>query len=299
MSAIDSRGETELDLPGLDRKPIRWRTLFNVLMAGLAALCLVVTLVPLILVLAFVLVQGAQHLSLDLITQLPPPPGYSQGGLANAILGTVIVVGVGTSLSLPVGLLAAIYLSEFSHGNRLSRWIRFAANVLNGVPSIIAGVLAYGLLVRTGLTGYSALAGGTALALLMVPTIVRTTDEALQLVPEDLRWAALGAGASHFQIVFRVVLPASASAIATGVTLAIARAAGETAPLIFTALFSPFWPESLFEPIATLSVLVYNFAIIPFEPQQDLAWSGALILVLLVLLANISARIITSSKRFF
>lgn len=198
-----------MDLQVLDKRPTRWRTLFNGLMGGLSALCLAVTLLPLIRVLAFVLINGVQRLNWELLTQLPPPPGFSQGGLANALLGTLLVVGIATVLALPIGLLAAVYQSEFSQGNRLSRWIRFAANVLNRVPSIIAGVLTYGLLVRSGLTGYSALAGGVALALLTVPTIVRTTDEALHLTPADLRWAALGAGASQFQLVFRVVFARS------------------------------------------------------------------------------------------
>jgi phosphate transport system permease protein len=267
-------------------------------MTGLAGLCVVLTLIPLGLLLGYVLIQGLQRLNLQLLTALPPAPGFSGGGIANAILGTVMVCGIATAISLPLGLLAAVYLSEFSHNNRLARWVRFATNVLSGVPSIITGVFVYGLLVQTGLTGFSAVAGGSALALIMLPTIIRTADDALQLVPDDLRWASIGAGASNYETIFGVVLPASASALATGVTLAIARAAGETAPLIFTALFSPFWPESLFEPVATLSVLVYNFAIVPFKAQQELAWAGSLVLMLLVLLTNIFARWVTRPQRF-
>jgi phosphate transport system permease protein len=287
-----------LDLAGLDRNPLRWRSVLNSLLTGLVGLCVVLTLIPLALVLGFILVQGFQRLNLALLTELPPPPGFSDGGIANAMVGTVLVCAIATALALPLGVLAAIYLAEFSHNNRLARWVRFAANVLSGVPSIIAGVFVYGLLVQTGLTGFSAVAGGVALALLMLPTIIRTTDDALQLVPDDLRWASLGAGASDYETVFRVVLPASASAIATGVSLAIARAAGETAPLIFTALFSPFWPESLYEPIATLSVLVYNFAIVPFKAQQELAWAASLVLMMLVLLTNIISRWVTRAQKF-
>ena len=267
-------------------------------MTAIAASCLGITLIPLLWLLLFVLVRGLGQVNLALLTQLPPAPGLTGGGLANALIGTLMVVAVALAISLPFGILAAVYLSEFSNGNRLARRARFATNVLNGVPSIIAGVFVYGVLVRTGITGYSALAGGVALSILMLPTIIRTADEALQLVPQDLRWAALGAGASRYQTVLRVVLPAAAPAILTGVTLAIARATGETAPLIFTALFSPFWPETFREPIATLSVLVYNFATVPFAPQQDLAWAGALILILLVLSTTVLARLFIRRQRY-
>jgi phosphate transport system permease protein len=262
----------------------------------LAALCLILTLTPLVLILIYVLIKGLGQLNLALLTQLPPPPGYREGGLANALLGTLIVVGLASAMALPMGIFAAVYLSEFSRSQGLSRWIRFATNILSGVPSIIIGVFVYGILVRTQFTGFSAVAGGVALAILMLPTVIRTTDEGLQLVPQDLRWASLGSGASDSQTVFRVVLPAAAPAIATGSTLAIARAAGETAPLIFTALFSLYWPERLFEPIATLSVLIYNFATMPFQPQQELAWAGALILVILVLISSILARWLTRRR---
>jgi phosphate transport system permease protein len=288
----------EPDLTRLDKTLWTWSNLLNGLMTGLAGLCVALTLTPLGLLLGFVLVRGFERLNWQLLTALPPPPGFSEGGIANAIIGTVLVCAIATALSLPLGVLAAVYLSEFSRNNRLARWVRFATNVLSGVPSIIAGVFIYGLLVLTGLTGFSAVAGGVALAVLMLPTITRTADDALQRVPDDLRWASLGAGASDYQTVFRVVLPASAAAIATGATLAIARAAGETAPLIFTALFSPFWPESLFEPIATLSVLVYNFAIVPFKAQQALAWAGALVLMLLVVVTNLIAHQVTRAQKY-
>ena len=276
------------------------RTLFGYFMTTVSAFCLLITLVPLAAVLYFVLVQGFSRLNIDLFTQLPPPPGLEQGGLANAIIGTLIVVGIATALSVPIGILTAVYLSEFSSGNKLATFIRFATNVLSGVPSIIAGIFAYGLLVSTQIVGFSSIAGGVALAVLMLPTIIRTTDEALKIVPQEIRWAALGVGAYNYQTVLKIVLPAALPGIITGVTLGIARAAGETAPLIFTALYSNFWPtlskEGLLEPIATLSVLVYNFAILPFKPQQELAWAGSLILVILVLGTSIIARLATRRK---
>ncbi|NEQ52597.1 MAG: phosphate ABC transporter permease PstA [Leptolyngbya sp. SIO3F4] len=265
-------------------------------MTTLVMACIAAALIPLFAVLTYVLQQGMSRLDLALLTQLPSPPGSEGGGLANAILGTLMVVGVATLIAVPLGIAAAIYLAEFSQGKQLGRWIRFMTNMLSGVPSIIAGVFAYGLLVRTGLTGYSAIAGGVALAVLMLPTIILATYEALQLVPQEIRWAAFGIGASHSQTILWMVLPAATPTIVTGVMLAIARAAGETAPLIFTALNSSFWPNGFLEPIATLSVVVFNFSTYPFAPQQALAWAGSLILVLLVLIASIAARMATQRQ---
>ena len=238
----------------LKKKPGSRRALFSSFWTGIASLCMIITLIPLFAVLIYVTIQGFQRINFNLFTQLPPPPGLSEGGIANAIIGTLVTVAIGTIISVPFGVLAAVYLSEFSGGNQIARWVRFATNVLSGVPSIIAGVFAYGLLVSTNIVGFSAIAGGVALSVLMLPTIIRTTDEALQIVPQEVRWAAFGIGAYNYQTVLKIVLPAAVPSILTGVTLAIARAAGETAPLIFTALYSNFWPspppQGLLEPIA-------------------------------------------------
>jgi len=275
------------------------RNLFNTIMTGIAGLCIVIAIIPLVLVLFYVTVNGINRLDLDLFTQLPPPPGSQGGGIANAIIGTFIVVGIATLLAVPIGVMCAVWLAEFGGDDTsIDEWVRFGVNILAGVPSIIAGVFIYGLMVRPGLPGYSALAGGVAVGVLMLPTIIRTTDEALQIVPQDMRWAALGVGASKSQTIVQVVLPAALTSIITGVTLAVARAAGETAPLIFTALFSPFWPNGITNPIATLAVLVYNFATLPFRPQQELAWAASLILVLLVLITSITARTVTRKKKY-
>ncbi|GAA6621168.1 phosphate ABC transporter permease PstA [Scytonema sp. NUACC26] len=279
----------------LARAPMSSRTLFSSVMTGIAFLCGALALLPLLAVLSYVLIKGFSSLSLDLFTKLPPPPLVKGGGFGNAIMGTLIMVGIAALISVPFGVLAAIYLTEFSSG-KLSRWIRFATNVLSGVPSIIAGVFAYGIVVATT-GGFSAVAGGAALSILMLPIIVRTTDEALQLVSKDLRQAAVGLGATNFQTVSWVVVPAAVPAIVTGATLAIARAAGETAPLLFTALFSQFWPSTLFQPTASLAVLVFNFAIAPFKNWQSLAWAASLILVLLVLITSIIARWATRERR--
>ncbi|BAY70186.1 phosphate ABC transporter permease PstA [Anabaena sp. FACHB-709] len=283
----------------LNRNSQSPRTLFNTAMTVVAFICGALAILPLIAVLSYVLIRGFSSLSLSVFTELPPAPMRPGGGFGNAILGTLLMVGIGAAISIPFGVMAAIYLTEFSTGS-LARWVRFATNVLSGVPSIIAGVFAYGIvvltLVKLNLGSYSALGGGFALAILMLPIIVKTTDEALQLVSKDLRQASVGLGATKFQTVAQVVLPAALPAIVTGSTLAIARAAGETAPLLFTALFSPFWPDSLFRPTASLAVLVFNFAISPFQNWQSLAWAASLILVLMVLITSIIARWVTRQK---
>lgn len=266
-------------------------------MNGVVFTCVALALMPLLAVLLYVIAEGLSRLNLSVLTELPPPPLAPGGGFGNAILGTLIMVGIGALISIPIGVLAAIYLSEFSAG-KIAEWTRFATNVLSGVPSIIVGVFAYGVIVLT-VRRYSAWAGGFALAILMLPIIVRTTDEALKLVPQELRQAAVGLGATKLQAVSRVVLPAALPAIITGTTLAIARAAGETAPLLFTALFTQFWPNwdsGLVEPTASLAVLIYNFATVPFKNQQELAWAASFILVLLVLITSVISRMATARR---
>ena len=283
----------------LTRSPLSSRTLFNTVMTVLAFICGILALIPLLAVLYYVIIRGFSSLNLNVFTELPPAPFAKNGGFGNAILGTLLMVGIAAMISIPFGVLAAIYLTEFS-SQKVARWIRFATNVLSGIPSIIAGVFAYGIvvlsLVKLNLGSYSALGGGFALAILMLPIIVRTTDEALQLVPQDLRQASVGLGATNFQTVTLVVLPTALPAIVTGSTLAIARAAGETAPLIFTALFSSFWPDSILKPTASLAVLVYNFATSPYQSWQSLAWAASLILLLMVLTTSIIARWVTRKK---
>ena len=288
------------DTSTLKKNPSSPRTLFGLIMSGIAGLFTIMAIIPLVIILGYLLTKGISSLRLQVFTELPPPPLVDGGGFGNAILGTIIMVGIGALISVPIGVMAAIYLSEFSEGSKLANWIRFATNVLSGVPSIIIGVFAYGAIVLT-FKQYSAWAGGFALSILMLPIIVRTTDEALKLVPQEVRQASRGVGANDYQTVLQVVLPAAIPAIITGVTLAIARAAGETAPLLFTALFTQFWPnwDNLFvEPTASLAVLVYNFAIVPFQNQQELAWAAAFILVLLVLITSIISRIATAQRTY-
>ena len=274
-------------------QPALARNRWNQLLTGLAALFTGLAVLPLVVVIAYVLIKGGSLLSLKLLTELPPPPGLEGGGIGNAILGTLVVTLIAALIAVPAGVGSGVYLAEFASGGWFARFVRFGTNVLAGVPSIICGVFVYGLIVSTRLffnQSYSALAGGIALAVLMLPTVIKTTDEALKLVPQELRWGAMGVGASKFVTITRVTLPAAFSSIATGVVLAIARAAGETAPLIFTALFSPFWPDGLFNPIASRSVLIYNFAIMPYDAQIALAWASSFVLVVMILLANLLAR---------
>ena len=269
------------------------RNCWNFALSAVAVAFSCIAVLPLVLVLGYVLLKGGSFLSVSLLTELPPPPGLEEGGIGNAIVGTIIVTLIASVIAVPVGIGGGIYLAEFSRSGSFASFVRFGTNVLAGVPSIICGVFVYGLIVSTRLLfgqSYSALAGGIALAVLMLPTVIKTTDEALKLVPNELRWGSLGLGASQFVTVTQVTLPASLTSIATGVVLGIARAAGETAPLIFTALFSPFWPEGILGPIASMSVLIYNFAIMPLEFQNNLAWAASFVLVVMILLSNLLAR---------
>lgn len=296
-SSFSGLPDSDLIRKSLSRSPSSPRTLFNSLMNGVAVLCGLLALLPLMAVLSYILIKGVGSLNLSIFTELPPPPLVEGGGFRNAIFGTFLMVGIAALITVPFGVLAAIYLVEFS-SEKVSRWIRFATNVLSGIPSIIAGVFVYGLLVSTKIVGFSPIAGGVALSVLMLPIVIRTTDEALQLVSDDLRQASAGLGATNFQTVTQVILPAALPAIITGATLSIARASGETAPLIFTALFSQFAFNGLFQPIASLAVLVFNFSIVPFPNQQSLAWAASLILVLMVLVTSIIARWATSRKSY-
>lgn len=291
--------KTDFKVVSLKRNPTSPRTLFGLIMSGIAGLFTLMAIVPLFIILTYLITKGIGSLSASVFTELPPPPLVDGGGFGNAIVGTIIMVGIGALISVPIGIMAAIYLSEFNEG-QISDWIRFATNVLSGVPSIIVGVFAYSAVVLTT-KSYSAWAGGFALSILMLPIIVRTTDESLKLVPQDVRQASVGIGANRYQTVLQVVLPAALPAIITGITLAVARAAGETAPLLFTALFTQFWPNwnnLLVEPTASLSVLVYNFAIVPFKNQQELAWAAAFILVLLVLITSVISRLATAKRTY-
>lgn len=287
-------------LPASGSQPMAYsvsgsRKLFGKVMTALVFLCVAIAILPLASIIFMVIANGFSRLSPAVLTELPPPPLVDGGGLRNAIMGTLLTSFIGALISVPFGVLTAVYTVEFGQGNRLSQFVRFCTNVLSGVPSIIAGLFAYGVVVLIMGT-FSAIAGGVALSVLMLPIVIRTTEEGLKSIPRDVRQAAVGIGATNFQSVMSIILPASLPFIATGVTLSLARAAGETAPLLFTALFNQYDARSLREPIATLSVLIYNFAISPYKNQQELAWVAALIIVTLILIVSILARTLTSRK---
>lgn len=297
VADADNSSSPQFSPRSLMRSRTSPRTLFSTVMTLLVFACAIIALVPLVAVIVYVVIKGAGRIGPELFTQLPPPPLVEGGGFGNAIIGTIMTVGIGAAVSVPFGVLAAIFLSEFARDSVIAEWIDFFNNVLSGVPSIVVGVFAYGLIVLTTGT-FSAVAGGVALAVLMLPIIVRTAEEALESVPSDIRQASIGLGATNFQTVTRVVLPAAIPATVTGVMLAIARAAGETAPLIFTALFSQYWVNGVWQPTPTLSVLVFNYAISPYASQQELSWAGSLVLVMLVLITSILARWITRRKTY-
>lgn len=264
------------------------RTLFNFTMTGLTFLLTLLALVPLVSVLFTLLYKGLPHLNWEALTSLPPAPGFAGGGFGNAIVGTALMVGIAILISVPLGVLAAIYLSEFAGDSKGAEVIRFAAKVLTGLPSILAGVFAYALVVVLCNGGFSPLAGGVALSILMLPIVLLTAEEALKQVPVKMRDAAFGLGATPTQVVWRVVVPTALPGMLTGVMLAVARAAGETAPLLFTALFSDYWLSAKFaQPTASLAVLIYSFSSVPYENQVDMAWTASLVLVFIVLTLNL------------
>jgi len=265
------------------------RRLTNRLMLGVCIACAVAVLAPLVAILFYVVTQGARALSPDFFTHLPTPSGEPGGGMANALVGSLILMALACAVGLPIGVGSGIWLAEYGRHQRLGDAVRFVGDVLAGLPSIVAGLVAYGLLVAT-LGRFSALSGGVALGLLMFPTVMRTTEAVLLLVPQDLRDGALALGARRWQAMIGVVIPAAAGGIATGVILGIARVAGETAPLLFTAFGSEFWQSGVDQPVAALPLMIFTYATSPYSDWRTQAWAAALVLVGLVLLLNLLAR---------
>jgi len=279
-----------VDLAELELSLYRPRTLTSILLSSLVTCMTFLALIPLFAVLWMLIWRGGQKLSLSLFTQLPPAPLEQGGGFGNAVIGTLIMVGLAALITIPLGVLTGLFLAEAKE-SKLAETVRFAAKVLTGFPSILAGVFAYGAVVlATG--GFSAVAGAIALSILMLPTIILTSESAIAMVPAKMKEAAIGMGATGAQTAWMVLLPTAMPGILTGIMLAVARAAGETAPLLFTALFSNYWLISsgridLMQPTASLAVLIYNFSGMPFANQVELAWAAALVLVLIVLIFNL------------
>jgi phosphate transport system permease protein len=256
------------------------------------ALSVVVALVPLGFILFFVLSRGIPGLDLAFFTQTPKPVGEVGGGMANAMIGTLMLLGMAALLAVPLGISTAVYLSEFKR-SRLAGAVRFAAEVLNGVPSIVIGIFAYSVAVLP-FKHFSALAGGLALGVMMIPIVVKTTEELLALVPGSLREGALALGATRGRAVWSVMLPAALPGIVTGVLVALARVAGETAPLLFTSFNNRYWSTRIDEPIASLTVQIYTYAISPYEDWHRQAWAGATVLITAIFLFSMAARGVTS-----
>jgi phosphate transport system permease protein len=269
----------------------RWT---NQVMGGVTFLAAIAVICPLLLILAFLVYQGISAINLDFFTQLPKPVGEPGGGVANAIVGSLIMIGLAVGMGLPVGILGGVYLAE-SRDPRLPWAVRFLADVLNGIPSIVIGIFAYTVIVLP-MRRFSALAGGFALGIIMMPIVLRTTEEMVRLVPNSLREAGFGLGLPRWKVTVRIVLPAARAGIITGVMVAIARIAGETAPLLFTALGNRFWHQGLDQPMAALPLQIYAYAIAPYEDWHRQAWAAALVLIAMVFAASLSARLATRRR---
>ena len=271
----------------------RIRSLADYSATGLAILSTILVILPLVAIFVYLLVKGARSVSLAFFTQIPKPVGEEGGGMANAIVGSATLLGIASIIGVPIGIGGGIYLAEFGRGTRLANAIRFTADVLNGVPSIVMGLAAYALIVVPQ-GHFSALAGGVALGIMMIPTICRTSEEMLLMVPHAVREAALGLGVPNWRSVLSITLKTASPGIITGCMLAFARVAGETAPLIFTALGNDFWSTSLNEPIAALPLQIYIYAQSPYDDWHRLAWAGALVLIVLIVVAVSLVRYVTS-----
>ncbi len=272
------------------------RTIFTYAMNFVAFTLTGLALLPLVAILLSILQQGLPQLKLETLTSLPAPVGVEgPNGFGNAILGTLIMIGIASGISIPFGMMTGIYLSEFGKDSKTASAIRFITTVLTGIPSVIIGVFAYAVVVVTK-GGFSALAGGFALSILMLPVVALTAEEALKLVPTPQRLASAALGANRFQTTFKIAVSAALPGVTTGILLAVARAAGETAPLVFTALFSDNWPDGLFNPTSSLSVLIYNYANSPFPEQNALAWTASVVLVSLILALSVLSRMVTRRR---
>jgi phosphate transport system permease protein len=272
----------------------RWRKGMNVLMQAVALACALLVVLPLLLIFYHLLQEGLGSINWAFFTKLPSPVGETGGGMANAIAGTFILIGLAALLGVPVGALGGVYLAEYG-SSRLNWSIRFAADVINGVPSIVWGMVVWAIVV-VPMKGFSTLAGGIVLGLIMIPLIMRTTEEVLRLVPNGYREAALALGISQWRVTVRIVMRTALKGIVTGVLLALARVAGETAPLLFTAFGNQFWTHRITDPIAAMPLQIFAYAISPYDDWHRQAWAGALVLLLFVLLVNIGVRVLTRDR---
>jgi len=263
----------------------------NTIAFALTGLCALVTLGVLFFILGYVTVHGISSLNWDFFTKLPKPVGETGGGMANAIVGTFKLIGLAAVFGLPVGILGGIYLAEFGRHNTAGFLVRYAADVINGVPSIVMGIFAYAVVVLP-MRHFSTLAGGVALGIMLIPIAVRSTEEFLKLVPMAIRESALALGLPQWKVILRVVIPTALKGLLTGVLLDLSRVAGETAPLLFTAFGNRFWSVGWLNPIASLPVMIFTYAVAPYEDWHRQAWAAALVLLMIVLATNVGARVL-------
>lgn len=275
-------------------RTITRRKIVNYLMVGLTFIAAILATLPLLFILFYLINKGASSISWDFFTRMPQPVGEAGGGMANAIVGTLILIGIATGLGLPIGIGAGLYLAE-QRGAKLATVVRFLSDVLNGLPSIVMGIFAWQFLVRP-VGHFSAIAGGVALGAMMIPLVTRTTEEMIRLVPTSLREAALALGYTRWRTSLSIVLRTALPGIVTGALVAVARIAGETAPLLFTVLGNSFWSVKLGEPIAALPLQIYEYAKSPYDEWHALAWAGALVLIGIVLVISVIARFVTRSR---
>jgi phosphate transport system permease protein len=273
----------------------QWRRVKSTAFVGMTSLCTLITLVPLFFILYYVTSHGLTSVNLNFFTHLPKPVGEAGGGMGNAIVGSLILLALAVVVGVPIGVLGGVYLSEYG-ANRLAGNIRFAADVLLGVPSIVIGMFVWALMV-VPMHSFSALAGGVALGIIMVPIVMRTTEESLKMVPRSLREASLALGGAQWQTILKVVLPVGRAGVITGILLALARVSGETAPLLFTALGNKFWNFNLHTPMASLPVQIYTYAIGPYDDWHRQAWAGAFVLIVGILAVNLAARLAAGQVR--
>ena len=271
-----------------------WRKIKSGLASGIAFISAILVITPLGLVFFYLVLKGASSLNWDFFTKLPAPVGVVGGGMANAIMGSLELLGLASLIGIPIGVLGGVYLAEYGSA-RINAILRFLADVLNGVPSITWGVVVYGLIVLR-FKGFSAYAGGLALGLIMIPLILRTTEEVVLLVPNGYREAALALGVSRWKTIFHIVMKTASRGIITGILLALARVSGETAPLLFTAFGNRFWNHSLSQPIAALPLQVFTYAISPYDDWHRQAWAGALVLVTGIFCVNVLVRVLTRGR---
>lgn len=270
------------------------RKITSAVMMSLSLVATLIAVIPLVLIFYYTISKGITYLNMDFFVAMPKPVGEPGGGMANAIVGTLMLIGIGGAIGIPVGVMSGTYLSEFGN-NKFGATVRFLTDVLSGVPSIVVGVVAYTLVV-VPMKHFSAFAGGIALGILMIPTITRTTEEMIKLVPHSLREAGLALGIPKWKTTILIVLKTAWKGIGTGILLGLSRAAGETAPLLFTALGNRFWSTNVIQPMASLTVYIYDYAKSPFEDWNNQAWTAALVLIIMISMLSLLFRIITRSK---